>query len=48
MGYMVAWWSVFAFILVCYGALVLASIGMSKLNKERIANLTSNSTKEVI
>ncbi len=30
------------------GALVLASIGMSKLNKERIANLTSNSTKEVI
>jgi len=48
MGYMVAWWSVFAFILVCYGALVVASIGMSKLNKERIANLTNDSVKKAV
>ena len=46
MGYGVAWWSVFAFIIICYGALIISSIGMAKLNKERIANLTNNSTKE--
>lgn len=44
MGYGVAWWVVFAFIIVCYGSLIVASIGMTRLNKERIANLTNNST----
>ena len=48
MGYGVAWWVVFAFIIVCYGSLIVASIGMTKLNKERIANLTNNSTKKAI
>ena len=47
MGYMVAWWSVFAFIIVCYSALIISSIGMSKLNKKRIADLTNKSIKEV-
>ena len=46
MGYMVAWWSVFAFIIVCYSALIISSIGMSKLNKKRIADLTNKSIKE--
>ena len=48
MGYGVAWWVVFAFIIVCYGSLIVASIGMTKLNKERISNLTNNSTKKAI
>ena len=47
-GYGVAWWVVFAFIIVCYGSLIVASIGMTKLNKERVANLINNSTKKAI
>ncbi|MGL6106043.1 conjugated bile salt MFS transporter [Romboutsia sp.] len=39
MGYGVAWWSIFAFIVVCYSSLTIASIGMSKVNKEKIAKL---------
>lgn len=42
MGYSVAWIFVLSFIIVCYVALITASIGMGKLNKERISKLQSN------
>jgi len=38
-GYGVAWTAVLAYIGICYGALIIASIGMSKLNKKRISDL---------
>ncbi|MBC6695778.1 MFS transporter [Terrisporobacter mayombei] len=47
MGYSVAWIFVLAFIVVCYAALITASIGMSKLNKERISKLQSNSSSKI-
>lgn len=47
MGYSVAWWSIFAFIMVCYASLISASVGMAKLNKERIAKLEKESVQEI-
>lgn len=47
MGYSVAWIFVFAFIVVCYVSLITASIGMTKLNKERIAKLQANTSSDV-
>lgn len=47
MGYSVAWIFVLSFIVVCYAALITASIGMSKLNKERISKLQSNSSSKI-
>lgn len=38
-SYEMAWSSILVFIVICYGSLILASIGMDKLNKERKANL---------
>ena len=38
-GYSVAWSTILVFIGICYGALVVASIGMNKLNKKRISDL---------
>ncbi|MGL5693088.1 MAG: conjugated bile salt MFS transporter [Peptostreptococcaceae bacterium] len=38
-GYSVAWTTILVFIVICYSSLILASIGMSKLNKKRIADL---------
>ena len=47
MGYSVAWIFVLSFIVVCYVALIIASMGMTKLNKERIAKLQSNTSSDV-
>ncbi len=47
-GYSVAWTAILVFIGICYSSLIIASIGMSKLNKKRIANLNNNSVKEAI
>lgn len=47
MGYSVAWIFVLSFIIVCYVALITASIGMGKLNKERISKLQSNSSPKI-
>lgn len=38
-GYEMAWMSILVFIVICYSSLILASIGMDKLNKERKAKL---------
>jgi len=42
MGYGVAWIFVLVFIVICYGALIVSSIGMNKLNKKRIAELNES------
>ena len=47
MGYSVAWIFVLAFIVICYSALIIASIGMTKLNKERIAKLQNDTSSDV-
>lgn len=47
MGYSVAWTFVFAFIVVCYVSLITASIGMTKLNKERISKLQASTSSDV-
>ena len=47
MGYNVAWLFVLSFIVICYVALITASIGMTKLNKERIAKLQNNTSSDV-
>lgn len=47
MGYSVAWIFVLAFIVVCYVSLITASIGMTKLNKERIAKLQASASSDV-
>ena len=47
LGYSVAWIFVLAFIVICYVTLITASIGMSKLNKERIAKLKNNQASNV-
>ena len=47
MGYSVAWIFVLSFIVVCYVSLITASIGMTKLNKERIAKLQTNTSSDV-
>lgn len=47
-GYSVAWTAILVFIGICYSSLIIASIGMSKLNKKRIADLNNNSVKEAI
>nr|WP_317333343.1 conjugated bile salt MFS transporter [uncultured Romboutsia sp.] len=47
-GYSVAWTTILVFIGVCYASLVVASIGMAKLNKKRIEDLKVNSMKEAI
>lgn len=47
MGYSVAWIFVFAFIVVCYVSLITASIGMTKLNKERISKLQASTSSDV-
>ncbi|WP_195238563.1 conjugated bile salt MFS transporter [Romboutsia sp. 1001285H_161024_C4] len=46
MGYSVAWIFVLTFIVVCYVSLITASIGMSKLNKERIAKLQKDASSQ--
>lgn len=38
-GYSVAWTAILIFIGLCYTSLVIASIGMNKLNKKRVADL---------
>ena len=38
-SYEIAWSAILVFIVICYASLILASIGMDKLNKERKANL---------
>lgn len=40
-SYEIAWSAILAFIVICYASLILASIGMNKLNKERKAKLES-------
>ncbi|MBO3446268.1 conjugated bile salt MFS transporter [Clostridium sp. CCUG 7971] len=45
LGYGVAWSAILVFIVICYGSLILASIGMAKLNKERIAKLELETKK---
>ncbi len=47
MGYSVAWIFVFAFIVICYVSLITASIGMTKLNKERISKLQASTSSDV-
>lgn len=47
-GYSVAWTTILVFIGICYASLIVASIGMSKLNKKRIEDLKANSMKEAI
>ena len=47
MGYGVAWIFVLSFIVVCYAALITASIGMNKLNKERISKLQADSSSKI-
>ncbi len=47
-GYSVAWTTILVFIGVCYASLIVASIGMAKLNKKRIEDLKVNSMKEAI
>lgn len=47
-GYSVAWTTILVFIAICYSALIVASIGMAKLNKKRIEDLKANSMKEAI
>ncbi|SCH41238.1 oxalate/formate antiporter family transporter [uncultured Clostridium sp.] len=47
-GYSVAWTTILVFIGVCYTSLVTASIGMNKLNKQRIEKFKNNSIKEAI
>ena len=47
-GYSVAWTTILVFIGICYTSLIVASIGMSKLNKKRIEDLKANSMKEAI
>ncbi|MGL5347738.1 MAG: conjugated bile salt MFS transporter [Peptostreptococcaceae bacterium] len=47
MGYSVAWGSILVFIFICYGSLIAASIGMSKLNKDRIAKLEKEESVKV-
>lgn len=42
-GYGVAWTSILVFIVICYMSLIVASIGMSKINKSRIENLNNTS-----
>ncbi|MGL5329926.1 MAG: conjugated bile salt MFS transporter [Peptostreptococcaceae bacterium] len=46
-GYSVAWTAILVFIGICYSSLIIASIGMAKLNKQRIADLENASTQEV-
>ncbi|WP_270942731.1 conjugated bile salt MFS transporter [Romboutsia lituseburensis] len=46
MGYGVAWTAILVFIFICYGSLILASIGMSKLNKERINKLQNKASEK--
>mgnify|MGYP001565186064 CR=1 FL=1 len=46
MGYSIAWIFVLSFIVVCYVALITASVGMSKLNKERIAKLQKDASSQ--
>ena len=41
MGYSIAWTTILVFIGICYSSLIIASIGMNKLNKKRISNLES-------
>lgn len=48
MGYDVAWIFILAYIVICYGALISASVMMAKANKERIANLQNETTKEAV
>ncbi|RDY25678.1 MFS transporter [Romboutsia weinsteinii] len=38
-SYEMAWSAILVFIVICYGSLILASIGMNKLNKERKASV---------
>ncbi|MGL4914299.1 MAG: conjugated bile salt MFS transporter [Romboutsia sp.] len=45
-GYGTAWTSILVFIFICYGALIASSIGMSKLNKVRIAKLQEESAQQ--
>ena len=47
MGYNIAWIFVLSFIVVCYVSLITASIGMTKLNKERVAKLQKEESEKV-
>lgn len=47
LGYNAAWTSILVFIAIAYTALIVTSIGMSKLNKDRIAKLQKESASEV-
>lgn len=46
LGYTAAWTSILVFIAIAYGALIVTSIGMSKLNKARIAKLQAESASK--
>ena len=47
-GYGPAWWAVFAFIVICYGSLVVTSIGMEKIKKQKSANEANTEIKEAM
>ena len=47
-GYGTAWWAVFAFIVICYGSLIVTSIGMEKLKKQKSANEANTEIKEAM
>ena len=47
-GYTPAWWAVFAFIVICYGSLIVTSIGMEKLKKQKSANEANTEIKEAM
>ena len=46
-GYTVAWSCVLVFIVICYLTLIITSIGMDKLNKEKSSNLESKQLNKV-
>ena len=47
-GYGTAWWAVFAFIVICYGSLIVTSIGMEKIKKQKSANEANTEIKEAM
>ncbi|QJA08086.1 MFS transporter [Romboutsia sp. CE17] len=47
-GYGAAWTTILVFIGICYASLIVASIGMSKLNKKRIENMQNSNLKEAM
>lgn len=47
LGYRIAWLTVLVFIVICYLSLIAASVGMTKLNKERNSK-NNNNNRELV